>query len=238
MNARSLPAMLCLVAGAWLCGLGLVHAQSESWTSIGPPGGTVYALAVDPNTPSTIYAGTKGGVFKSSDGGVHWDAINVGLPTPTSSDQNGGPYIYSLAIDPRNSATLYAGVSFLGDIIFAEPGGVGVYKSDDGGDNWHAANVGIENRVVYAIAIDPQTPTTLYGAGRIGAQGRADVFKSTDGGASWVLSLAPTFGTFVAALEIDPQSPATVYAATSEGVFKSTDRGATWTAANGGLTSL
>src|SRR5262245_4958395 len=75
-----------------------VHAQSERWRSLGPEGGAAYALAIDPRSPSTLYAGTKGGVFKSDDGGSHWSAINAGLPTPVSFPDNGGPYIYSLAI--------------------------------------------------------------------------------------------------------------------------------------------
>ena len=40
----------------------------------------VYALAIDPLTPTTLYAGTYGGgVFKSTDGGASWSAVNTGL---------------------------------------------------------------------------------------------------------------------------------------------------------------
>jgi hypothetical protein len=40
---------------------GIVSAGSNVWTSYGPEGGTIYALAIDPQTPSTLYAGTWGG---------------------------------------------------------------------------------------------------------------------------------------------------------------------------------
>src|SRR5512147_1718044 len=40
----------------------------------------VYALAIDPSTPSTLYAGTfGGGIFKSTDSGTNWTAMNAGL---------------------------------------------------------------------------------------------------------------------------------------------------------------
>src|SRR5437867_6257230 len=71
----------------------------NSWTSIGPEGGSIAALAIDPVTPGTLYAGTSGGVFKSVSAGESWSAVNTGLPTL---------YVRALAIDPQTPATLYA----------------------------------------------------------------------------------------------------------------------------------
>src|SRR5689334_14542820 len=49
------------------------RAGTNVWTSIGPPGGYIRAIAIDPATPSTIYAGAFGpGIFKTSDGGSTW----------------------------------------------------------------------------------------------------------------------------------------------------------------------
>jgi hypothetical protein len=46
-----------------------VSAGFNAWTGIGPEGGWIYALAIDPTNPNTIYAGTYGGgVFKSANG--------------------------------------------------------------------------------------------------------------------------------------------------------------------------
>ena len=51
----------------------LVSAGTNVWTSIGPEGGIIHALAIDPVTPATLYAGTSsGGVFKSKNGGGSW----------------------------------------------------------------------------------------------------------------------------------------------------------------------
>ena len=81
-------------------------------------------LAVDPTNPSTLYAGTLGGrVFKSTDMGAHWAAINNGLTT----------IVLALAVDPTNSSTLYAG------------GRGGVFKSTDMGAHWAVINNGLTN---------------------------------------------------------------------------------------------
>ena len=94
---------------------GTVSAGTNVWTSNGPEGGVIYALVIDPLTPATIYAGASGGIFKSTNGGGDWSAVNTGL-TAT--------YVLSLAIDPLTPATLYAGSD------------AGVFKSTDGGGNW------------------------------------------------------------------------------------------------------
>ena len=89
----------------------------NQWISIGLAGECVYALAINPETPDTLYAGTDGGgVFKSTDGGTNWTAMNNGLTNPA---------INALAINPQTPDTLYAGTD-----------GGGVFKSTNGGMNW------------------------------------------------------------------------------------------------------
>jgi photosystem II stability/assembly factor-like uncharacterized protein len=105
----------------------------NQWISIGPEGGPVWALAIHPQTPETLYAGTWGGVFKSTNGGTNWTAINTGL-TYT--------YINALAIHPQTPETLYAGTDG------------GVFKSTNGGTNWTAINNGLPTTFfVNALAI-------------------------------------------------------------------------------------
>ena len=141
-------------------GLPTLWAGSGKWTSIGPFGGTIQALAIDPHNSTTLYAGTSSGVFKSTDGGASWDNVNSALN------------VFSIVIDPRIPSTLYAS-SF------------GVFKSIDGGANWSASSFGLPGIPtlplveVGALAIDAKNPETLYAGTRTG------VFKSRDGGASW-----------------------------------------------------
>ena len=76
-----------LPAVAWLAGLQSVMAGIGDWTSSGPGGGTVQALAIDPRNTATLYAGGVGsGVFKSADGGRSWSAVNDGLTNLTILD--------------------------------------------------------------------------------------------------------------------------------------------------------
>ncbi|MDN5273936.1 hypothetical protein QTO31_18365 [Chloroflexus sp. MS-CIW-1] len=90
-----------------------VSAGFNAWSSIGPEGGWIYALAIDPTTPSTLYAGAYGGgVFKSTNGGATWSAVNTGLSNKE---------VWALAIDPINTNTIY--VATYG----------GVFKSANGG---------------------------------------------------------------------------------------------------------
>ncbi len=196
---------------------------------------SVQALAIDPATPSTLYAGTHGdwrmvrdggdlrrvavnGMFKSTNGGATWSAIDTGLTNP---------YVEALVIDPATPSTLYAGT------------GGGVFKSMNGGATWHAINTGLTDLDVLALAIDPQHPTTLYAG--MSDSVRGGVFKTTDGGASWskpAKGLSSILCTMesdnlghpkITALAIDPQNPTTLYAGTYFGdVFKTTNGGATW----------
>ena len=63
---------------------------------------------------------------------------------------------------------------------------MGVFKSTDGGGTW---SWNIDPGSVTALAIDPQTPTTVYagGSGVCGMYGcdQGGVFKSTKSGVSW-----------------------------------------------------
>ena len=102
------------------------YAGENRWTSQGPYGGDIRALAIDPTVTSTMYAGTfGGGIFKSLDGGATWGGVNFGLTNLL---------IVALRIDPIAPNVLYAGTF-----------GGGVFKSIDGGATWGAINNGLLN---------------------------------------------------------------------------------------------
>src|SRR5438445_13664732 len=120
--------------------------------------GNIAALAIDPLTPTTLYAGTcDRGLFKSTDGGASWTA--TGLTNISVS---------ALAIDPKTPTTLYAGAVTVDCATGAllPPVEAGVFKSTDGGASWgdigpyHADNVS---------ANDPQTPTTPHAGASLAA---------------------------------------------------------------------
>jgi hypothetical protein len=165
-----------------------------NWTATPLNGTSVLALAINPQTPDTLYAGTYGGgVCKSTNGGTDWTDINTGLTNTL---------VLALAVNPQTPETLYAGTDG------------GVFKSTNGGTNW--MNTGLTAYEVHALAINPQAPDTLY-AGTYGG----GVFKSTNGGTSWNEMNTGLTKSFVYALVIHPQTPDTLYAGTEGGgVFK------------------
>jgi photosystem II stability/assembly factor-like uncharacterized protein len=194
------------------------HASTVSagvgvWTSLGPAGGDIRALVISSSRPATLFAGTSnGGVFRSTNGGGSWTAVNTGM-TSTA--------VQALAIDPASPTTLFAGTS-----------GGGVFKSIDGGENWTAVNTDLTSTDVRALAIGPGNPGMVY-AGTSGA----GVFRSANGGGSWTAMNTGLASTDVRALAINQWSqsnPAMLYAGTSGGVFR--NDGVSWTAINAGLT--
>jgi hypothetical protein len=173
----------------------------------------VLNLALDPQNPATLYAGTFNGPFKSLDGGHTWVAINNGLLNAT---------ITAIAVDPVTSATLYVGVG----LSNVGPNG-GIYKSVNGGNTWASINTGITSAGVSSLAIDKNAPSTLYAGLTSG------IFKSTNGGSNWTQSNNGLSSPSISALAIDPSNSAIVYA--GGGFYRSTDSGANWNISQTGL---
>src|SRR5689334_16571021 len=65
---------------------------------IGPFGGIIRGFAIDPTTPSILYASTYfGGTYKSVDAGQSWSFL------PNTDGQVGGPVV----VDPHTTSTVY-----------------------------------------------------------------------------------------------------------------------------------
>ena len=137
---------------------------------------SINAIVIHPTNPDIVYVMTssyeseKGiGVYKTTNGGDLWFAINDGLDLETND----------LQIDPINPETLYAATAN------------GVYKTNDGGGSWEYKSNGLlegvsgfperRQREVFDLAIDPLNPRVLYAAGYMG------VYKTNNGGDNWYL---------------------------------------------------
>jgi photosystem II stability/assembly factor-like uncharacterized protein len=176
-------------------------------------GGVVQVIAVNPDDSTVVYVGTaSGGVFKSTNGGSTWSSV---------TSTNLSRFVRDLAIDPVQTATLYAATGGLNG---------GVFKTLDGAASWTRRNVGISTSNVTAVAIDPVAPATIY-------TGTADggMFKSEDGAATWSPINVGLTNLNVRDISVDPNDPSLLYVATAGGVFESTDRGANWTASSAGI---
>jgi photosystem II stability/assembly factor-like uncharacterized protein len=196
--------------------------RSPSAAFSGPFGGTVIDLQMDPRTPTTLYAASYAGVFKTTDAGESWNL--TGLTSRT---------VYSIAIDPANPLNVYAGTD-----------GEGFYRSFDAGVSWSASEDGSMNEmVIYSVAVDPANPQTIYAGGRrkdqdgtVSGDWGGGVLKSSDGGTTWQAMNNGLPEGWVYTIAVDPANPGTVYAGThSMGVFKSFDGGASWESKSVGL---
>jgi photosystem II stability/assembly factor-like uncharacterized protein len=187
-----------------------------------PEAPAVRALATHPTDPATVFAGTQDGVYRSGDHGDHWEKLDVpdhGLP------------VWSLAFDPRDPLTLYAGYE-----------NCEIYRSDDGGEQWRGLPVTVRfpevtvgpgsnpAKRVLDLAVDPADGDEIYAAIEVGG-----VIRSLDGGEHWENM---SHGQYLNDDTVDMHGvlvgrwrPGTVFAISRAGLFTSQDRGQHWTSA-------
>jgi len=185
-----------------------------------PAGATIGPIALDPSNASTAYVaaysslGNGLGVYKTTDGGADWAAINNGLNTP-----QGIPAITQLYVDPTQPSHLFAENTF-----------TVAFRSTDGGATWvpFSFNYGF-------LTFDPGHPGTVYASiiEPVGTPGRSFVLsKSTDGGNTWTELDSSFVGS---SLAIDPFHSGTLWSSqanAANGVYRSTDGGQTWSGTN------
>lgn len=228
--------------GAAAGGLWKSTDSGMTWTPLfdDQPNPSVGAVAVAPSNPSIVWVGTGeannrqsaswgDGVYKSTDGGKTW--AHMGL--------NDTQAIGRVVVDPTNPDIVY--VAALGH-LWGPNSERGVFKTSDGGKTWNKVLFVNDNTGVSDVAIDPQSPTTLYAAayerqrtvwGFNGGGPGGGVYKSTDGGATWnkLTHDLPSGDDGRIAVAVYRKNPNIVYALIQNaqgGVFRSEDKGATW----------
>jgi photosystem II stability/assembly factor-like uncharacterized protein len=165
-------------AGLWGGGVFRSADGGVTWTAPGGrmAGQSVFSLAVDPENPALVYAGTADGVWKTASGGAAWTAFPGRLP---------GVPVFHLAIDPSLRQTVYAGTQ------------KGFFRSADGGRTWTPASQGLPAVIpnegqgaVSALALDPG-PTVRLFATVLRQNGLTEIFASADRGVSWTRVNSP-----------------------------------------------
>ena len=213
-----------------------------TWQPLGPGnvGGRTRAIIIDPVTPNTMYAaGVAGGVWKSTNAGASWFALD---------DFMANIAVCSLAFEPGNSSVIYAGTGegiFSGDAVR----GAGIFKSTDAGATWTRLAPTTTSDFFYVQKIvvgNGSNSQHVYAATRTG------VWRSLDGGANWTQVLISNAanganGAMDLAIRTD-QASDYVYAAVGtlaqSHIWRNTDAGGagTWvdvyTEANMGRTAL
>ena len=186
-------------------------------------------VEIDPSNPDVVYAsmwearegpwednnevnGTNGGLFKSTDAGVTWHALTNGLPKDLAQ-------IY-VAIAPSDPRRLYATLGTSG-------GKLGVYRSDDAGENW--AQITDDARPSGRIGggdlpiprVDPKNPDIIYVASTV-------TMRSTDGGKTWSGFRGAPGGDDYQNLWINPSNGQIILLVSDQGALVTVNGGATW----------
>jgi photosystem II stability/assembly factor-like uncharacterized protein len=180
----------------------------------------VRAVAADPFSASTVYAGTGSGVFKSTNAGLTWAAVNNGtIPASTS--------VRALDVSPSASGLVLAG----SDSSF-------LYRSTNGGINWthldSLAGFRPSDAFIRTLHFDAARPGFVY-AGCDGGR----IYRSTNSGVAWSLLVDLPGSGSVREIAIDPTLSTRVFAATfGSGLFVTEDDGLHWQSYNTGLPDL
>ncbi|MEW6366289.1 MAG: hypothetical protein AB1714_16810 [Acidobacteriota bacterium] len=173
------------------------------------------SIKVDPASPSNVYVGTTGGVFKSTDAGVKWVSVNNGLPAGGQ-----GLLVSALSAHSRRSDTVWAATNR------------GLYRTTNGGTEWVRLSRGLPAVEMYDVVVSPSDPDVLYVVTVTG-----EVYRGTRGGATWLavpIPGAPSTGRIH--LQVDAASADTVLAISDgSGILRSTDGGRSWELTGKGL---
>jgi len=179
------------------------HTNTGSWSS---GQGRVNSIIVDPNSPTTYYAGAPaGGIWKSTNSGLNWIPLSDNLP------QIG---VSGIAIDYNNSNIIYIAT---GDDDAGDSFSVGVLKSIDGGATWNTTGLGpsTANFRMNDIYMNPNDSNMLWVATNQG------LYKTTNAGITWVNKFSGTIND----IKIKPGNPNIIYMVTPDKFYKSTDAG-------------
>ncbi len=227
----------------------------------------INALAFDPDTPTTLFAGSDDGVFKTTDSGITWTATAQasGEITDLVTDNEGSARrIWAtvvgegVAFSADGGATFSVAATGLASLeltsleleligsarrIWATTrGGDGVVYSDDLGQTWtSAAGNGLTDRDVNDVTTG--TARRIWGtARRIWATTDSGVFFSDNDGQTWTdLSLGLPAGVPVTSVAIDPHSDEVLVSLLSDhagGVYRGGNTQGIWTPFNDGLEEL
>jgi photosystem II stability/assembly factor-like uncharacterized protein len=222
-----------------------VHRSDDggrTWTDRGlHEAQQIAAVLVDPKDPERVFVAALGhpygpneqrGVFRSRDGGKHWDRV-------LWRDADTGAI--ALAFDPTDSNVLFADL-WESRLAPWENGswqgpGSGLWKSTDGGDHWRQLSKGLPStseglgRIGFAIAGSDRN--RMYAV--VDAK-KGGIYRSDDAGESWALVCDQTRlwgrGSDFAEVRVDPRDADHVYVLNTS-AYRSRDGGKTWTCFKG-----
>lgn len=215
----------CYWVGAPAGGVWETTNNGESWQTLTEELACIGIsdIAVNPKNTDEIYIATGDGdamdtysigVLKSTDGGRSWNTTGLSLM------QDSMLTIRRLLIDPSNTQKIIAATD------------VGIYSSDDAGDNWKMTFSGSFKDIEFK----PDDSQTIY-ATSYGIPFGGGIFRSTDGGYTFS-DISPAYRKALierVELATTKANPDILYALCSKSldgglfaVYRSEDKGTTW----------
>src|SRR2546423_1393100 len=212
--ARTVLSILLMlgIVSAPLIALGASDTPGEpdkysNWQYLGPTGGDVRVIAIDPRDKDRLYLGTLDGqIYTSSDGSKSWRLL-VNLNKPEL-------VLDQLFVDSRDSRIIYTS-GHRG----SAPGGF--FKTTDGGATWKEAKE-LKNEAIHSMTQSAFDPNVMLVGSLTG------VWISRNLGDSWEKLLSGTSPVNVDSVAMDPRNLTTMYAGTWWRPYKSTDAGHSW----------
>ncbi|MFB6240990.1 MAG: sialidase, partial [Gemmatimonadota bacterium] len=172
---------------------------------VGPVGNRLISAVGIPGKPNVYYVGAaSGGVWKTEDGGTHWDPLFDDQPVHS---------VGALAVAPSDHEVLWAGTGehFIRSNVSH---GNGVWKSTDGGETWEHAGLEGTGRIS-EVLVHPRDPDVAYAAAlghAFAPQEERGVYRTTDGGETWEQVLFVDENTGISDLVMDPHNPRILFA--------------------------
>ena len=202
-----------ICVGAVGFGGGVWHSPDGgvTWNRIRDPfplGSQVRGLAVYPDAPHRLLAGSDYGLYCSEDTGATWEKM--------WSPMDGMP-IWSIAIDPVDTQTIFVGV---------KP--AALFRSQDGGASWRKLSVQMAQEchigppMVTMLMVDPQDHHIVWAGVEVDG-----VYRSLDGGDTWT-HIAGGVHPDIHGMAISLGAPKKVLASTPREIFATTDLGESW----------
>ncbi|NOT46993.1 MAG: hypothetical protein HOP17_04495, partial [Acidobacteria bacterium] len=189
-------------------------SSSTQWSVIGPSGGDVRSVEIDPKDKNKLYIGTADGqIHVSGDAGKTWKML-VNFEKPQLN-------LEQILVDSRDSNVIYAS-GHRGKL----PGGF--FKSADGGKSWKESKE-LRNEAVHAMTQSAKEPDTLFVGTKNG------VYMSKDSGDDWKRIESESMPLDINSMAVDPRNTGTIYAGTTWRPYKSTDSGKNWRLIKTGL---
>lgn len=223
-------------------GIDMPPGYSQSGERFARVAGMAAAVASPPGHPDTVYAGNMGGLWRSTDAGVHWTNLSDGKFARVA--------VGAIALDPANPKVIYVGTGITFNSLSGDAVGSGIYVSRDGGRTFTRPRQSTRGYAVTQIVVTPKA--VLAGTNH-------GLFRSTDHGASFQQVALPTgehgkpaagpFGNWISSVVAKPGKPNEVtvavgffygkyplpngaIASPGNGLYRSTNSGASFTPMN------